>query len=104
MLPEALMARVLGAITTHRAGPLSCVEAGELLVFPSRRLRSIYRRTSEISLPRPSIYWPLLNCGLSSVNPHSWNMKNNCKCASGPLGFGAAHMPMSFSEPSGIKC
>ena len=39
MLPEALMARVLGAITTHRAGRLNCVQAWELLGFIERHFR-----------------------------------------------------------------
>jgi len=30
MLPEVRMARVLDAISSHRAGRLSCVEAGQL--------------------------------------------------------------------------
>ncbi len=33
MLPEVRMARVLDAISSHRAGRLSCVDAGELLGF-----------------------------------------------------------------------
>ena len=36
MLPEVRMARVLDAISSHRAGRLSCVEAGELLGFSER--------------------------------------------------------------------
>ena len=42
MLPEVRVARVLDAISSHRAGRLSYVEAGELLGFSechSRRLR-----------------------------------------------------------------
>ena len=34
MLPEVWMARVLDAIVLHRAGRLSCVEAGELKWTP----------------------------------------------------------------------
>ena len=41
MLPEALMARVLDAISSHRAGRLSRVEAGELLGFSERLFRSL---------------------------------------------------------------
>ena len=33
MLPKVRMARVLDAISSHRARRLSCVEAGELLGF-----------------------------------------------------------------------
>ena len=36
MLPEVWMARVLDVISSHRAGHLSCVEAGELLGFSER--------------------------------------------------------------------
>ena len=39
MLPEVRVARVLDAITSHRAGRLSGVEAGELLGFRERRFR-----------------------------------------------------------------
>ena len=42
MLPEVRVARVLDAISSHPAGRLSCVEAGELLGFSecnTRRLR-----------------------------------------------------------------
>ena len=35
------MARVLDAINSHRAGRLSCVEAGELLGFSERHFRSL---------------------------------------------------------------
>ena len=41
MLPEVRMARVLGAISLHRGGRLSCVEAGELLGFRCRRFRRL---------------------------------------------------------------
>jgi len=36
MLPDFRMARVLDAISSHRAGRLICVEAGELLRFSER--------------------------------------------------------------------
>ena len=62
MLPEVRMARVLDAISSHRVGRLSCVEAGELLGFSGshfRRLRDaseergeyglIYRRRGRVS-------------------------------------------------------
>ena len=39
MLPKVRMARVLDAIISHRAGRLSCVEAGELLGFNERHFR-----------------------------------------------------------------
>ena len=35
------MARVLDAIASHRAGRLSCVEAGELLGFSERHFRCL---------------------------------------------------------------
>ena len=41
MLPEVRMARVLDAIASHRAGRLSCVEAGELLGFSERHFRRL---------------------------------------------------------------
>ena len=41
MLPEVRMARVLDAISSHRAGRLSCVEAGELFGFSERRFRRL---------------------------------------------------------------
>jgi hypothetical protein len=41
MLPEVRMARVLDAISSHRAGRLSCVEAGELLGFSERHFRRL---------------------------------------------------------------
>ena len=41
MLPEVRMARVLDAIASHRAGRLTCVEAGELLGFRSRHIRRL---------------------------------------------------------------
>jgi hypothetical protein len=41
MLPEVRMARVLDAIASHRAGRLSCVEAGELLGFRERHFRRL---------------------------------------------------------------
>jgi hypothetical protein len=53
MLPEALMARVLGAITTHRAGRLNCVQAWELLGFSERhfqRLRDAFEERGEDAL------------------------------------------------------
>ena len=53
MLPEVRMARVLDAIASHRAGRLSCVEAGELLGFSERhfrRLRDAYEDRGEEGL------------------------------------------------------
>ena len=53
MLPEVRMARVLGAISSHRAGRLSCVEAGELLGFSERhfrRLRDAFEERGEYGL------------------------------------------------------
>src|ERR1700689_3648400 len=50
MLPEVRMARVLDAIVSHRAGRLSCVEAGELLGLSERhfrRLRDAYEDRGE---------------------------------------------------------
>ncbi len=47
MLPEVRMARVLGAISLHRGGRLSCVEAGELLGFSERHFRRL-RDTFEV--------------------------------------------------------
>ena len=41
MLPEVRMARVLDAIVSHRAGRLSCVEAGELLGLSERHFRRL---------------------------------------------------------------
>ena len=41
MLPEVRMARVLVAISSHRAGRLSCVEARELLEFSERHVRRL---------------------------------------------------------------
>ena len=41
MLPEVRMARVLDAIRSHRAGRLSCVEAGELLGLSERHFRRL---------------------------------------------------------------
>ena len=41
MLPEVRMARVLDAISSHRAGRLSCVAAGELLGFSERHFRRL---------------------------------------------------------------
>ena len=41
MLPEVRMARVLDAISSHRAGRVSCVEAGELLGFSERHFRRL---------------------------------------------------------------
>ena len=41
MLPGLGMARVLDAISSHRAGRLSCVEAGELLGFSERHFRRL---------------------------------------------------------------
>ena len=39
MLPEVRMARVLDAVSSHQAGRLSCVEAGEFLGFIERHFR-----------------------------------------------------------------
>src|SRR5271163_1787615 len=53
MLPEVRMARVLDAIVSHRAGRLSCVEAGELLGLSERhfrRLRDAYADRGEEGL------------------------------------------------------
>ena len=53
MLPEVRMARVLDAIGLHRAGRLSCVEAGELLGLSERhfrRLRDAYADRGEEAL------------------------------------------------------
>ena len=53
MLPEVRTARVLEAITSHRAGRLSCVEAGELLGFSEchfRRLRDAFEARGEHAL------------------------------------------------------
>ncbi|MGD0187609.1 MAG: ISNCY family transposase [Roseiarcus sp.] len=53
MLPEVRMARVLDAIGSHRAGRLSCVEAGELLGFSERhfrRLRDAYEERGDEGL------------------------------------------------------
>ena len=53
MLPEVRMARVLDAISPHRAGRLSCVEAGELLGFSERhfpRLRDAFEARGEDGL------------------------------------------------------
>ena len=53
MLPEVRMARVLDAIVSHRAGRLSCVEAGELLGLSERhfrRLRDAYEDHGEEGL------------------------------------------------------
>ena len=47
------MARVLDAIASHRAGRLSCVEAGELLGFSERhfrRLRDAFEERGEDGL------------------------------------------------------
>ena len=41
MLPEVRVARVLVAISSHRARRLSCVEAGELLGFSERHFRRL---------------------------------------------------------------
>src|ERR1700689_4106334 len=41
MLPEVRMARLLDAIVSHRAGRLSCVEAGELLRLSERHFRRL---------------------------------------------------------------
>jgi hypothetical protein len=41
MLPEVRMARVLDAIRSHRAGRLSCVEAGDQLGFSERHFRPL---------------------------------------------------------------
>ena len=41
MLPDVRMARVLDAISSHRARRLSGVEAGELLGFSERQLRRL---------------------------------------------------------------
>jgi transposase len=53
MLPEVRMARVLDAIGSHRAGRLSCAEAGELLGLSERhfrRLRDAYEERGEEAL------------------------------------------------------
>ena len=53
MLPEVRTARVLEAITSHRAGRLSCVGAGELLGFSERhfrRLRDAFEERGEDGL------------------------------------------------------
>ena len=53
MLPEVRMARVLDAISSHRAGRLSFVEAGELLGFSERhfrRLRDAFEERGEDGL------------------------------------------------------
>ena len=53
MLPEVRMARVLDAISSHRAGRLRCVEAGELLWFSERhfrRLRDAFEERGEDGL------------------------------------------------------
>ena len=53
MLPEVRMARVLEAIGLHRAGRLSCIEAGELLGLSERhfrRLRDAYQDRGEEGL------------------------------------------------------
>ena len=53
MLPEVRMARVIDAISSHRAGRLSCVEAGELLGFSERhfrRLRGVFEERPEDGL------------------------------------------------------
>jgi transposase len=53
MLPEVRTARVLDAIVSHRAGRLSCVEAGELLGLSERhfrRLRDAYEDRGEEGL------------------------------------------------------
>jgi transposase len=53
MLPEVRMARVLDAVRLHRAGRLSCVEAGELLGLSERhfrRLRAAYEDRGEEGL------------------------------------------------------
>jgi len=41
MLLGVRMARVLDAISSHRAGRLSCVEARELLEFSERHVRRL---------------------------------------------------------------
>ena len=41
MLPEVRMARVLDAVSSHQAGRLSCVEAGEFLGFIERHFRRL---------------------------------------------------------------
>src|ERR1700739_5114529 len=53
MLPEVRMARGLDAIVAHRAGRLSCVEAGELLGLSEphfRRLRDAFEDRGEEGL------------------------------------------------------
>ncbi|MSP04884.1 MAG: helix-turn-helix domain-containing protein [Acetobacteraceae bacterium] len=53
MSPEVRIVRVLDAITLHRAGCLSCVEAGELLGFSERhfrRLRDAFEERGEDGL------------------------------------------------------
>ncbi len=53
MLPAFRMSRVLDTISLHRAGRLSCVEAGELLGFGERhfrRLRNAFEERGEDGL------------------------------------------------------
>ena len=53
MLPAVRMSRVLDAISLHRAGRLSCVEAGELLGSSERhfrRLRNVFEERGEDGL------------------------------------------------------
>jgi hypothetical protein len=53
MLPEVRMARVLDAMSSHRAERLSCVEAGEHLGFNERhflRLRDAFEERGEDGL------------------------------------------------------
>ena len=53
MSPEVRMARVLDAISSHRAGSLSCVEARELLAVSKphfRRLRDAFEERGEDGL------------------------------------------------------
>ena len=49
MLPEVWMARVLDVISSHRAGHLSCVEAGELLGFSERVINPMDFRVMNLS-------------------------------------------------------
>ena len=67
MLPEVRMPRVLDAISSHRAGRLSCVEAGELLGFSERhfrRLRYAMRIAGRMGCPTK----PLHDTGNSGYN------------------------------------
>ena len=81
MLPKVPMAHVLDAISSHRTGRLSCVEAGELLGFSERhfrRLRDAFEERGEDGLidrrrGRVSAR------AATRRRPHGWR---KCKCAS----------------------